>query len=324
MQTEPRVYEAYFEARAMYKRRNPVSPDVVRLYKQALAWDAAYVPALLGLAECYLTLASWSVLDPNRALALAEPLIRQVESLDPSATGLLVLQAMITSGIEWRFEEAERLFRRALEEDGADTNAFRMYGRHLLHAGCPSAATQALRTCIDLDPFTPAAFPNCAYAEWCAGRDAEARALVARGLELHPESVPALAVSALLRACSGDATAADDSRRAHETSSGVPLLASFHADVCARVGLADEARALLADAEASPAHRVFSMYAPALVALGDLERAATWLARAKAARCAWWPTLRVDPRMQDALRYPAVHAVFEDLPRLPDAVDPLD
>jgi DNA-binding winged helix-turn-helix (wHTH) protein len=152
MQTEPRVYEAYFEARALYKRRNPVSPDAVRLYKQALAWDAAYIPALLGLAECYLTLASWSVLDPNQALALAEPLIRQVESLDPSATGLLVLQAMITSGTEWRFEEAERLFRRALEEDGADTNAFRMYSRHLLHAGCPSAASQALRTCIDLDP----------------------------------------------------------------------------------------------------------------------------------------------------------------------------
>jgi hypothetical protein len=83
--------------------------------------------------------------------------------------------------------------------------------------------------------------------------------------------------------------------------------------VCARVGLEDEARALLAHAEASPAHRVFSMYVPAMVALGDLDRAATWLARAKAARCAWWPTLRVDPRMQD-----------EDLPRLPDSVDPLD
>jgi DNA-binding winged helix-turn-helix (wHTH) protein/tetratricopeptide (TPR) repeat protein len=324
MQTEPRVYEAYFEARSLYKRRNPVSPEVVRLYEQALAWDPAYVPALLGLAECYLTLASWSVLDPGKAMALAEPLVRRVEALDPSATGLLVLQAMITSGAEQRFEEAERLFRRALEEDGADTNAFRMYGRHLLHAGCPSAAAQAFHTCIDLDPFTPAAYPNCAYAEWCAGHDAEARALVARGLALHPESVPALAVSGLLRAVSGDATAADDSRRAWTSSSGVPLLASFHADVCARIGLADEARALLADADASPAHRVFSMYAPALVALGDVEPAAAWLARARAARCAWWPTLRVDPRMQDVLHHPAVHAVFADLPRLPDSVDPVD
>jgi DNA-binding winged helix-turn-helix (wHTH) protein/tetratricopeptide (TPR) repeat protein len=321
MQTEPRVYEAYSEARSLYKRRNPVGPEVVRLYEQALAWDPAYIPALLGLAECYLTQASWSVLDPNTAMALIEPLIRQVEALDSSATGLLVLQAMITSGSEQRFAEAERLFRRALEEDGADTNAFRMYGRHLLHAGCPGAATQALRTCIDLDPFTPAAYPNCAYAEWCAGQDAEARALVARGLELHPESVPALAVSALLRAGSGDATAADDSRRAWTSSSRVPLLASFHADVCARVGLTDEARALLADADASPAHRVFSMYAPALVALGEFERAAAWLARARAARCAWWPTLRVDPRMQDVLRHPGVATVFADLPRLPDAVD---
>jgi DNA-binding winged helix-turn-helix (wHTH) protein len=324
MQTVPRVYEAYFEARSLYKRRNPVSPEVVRLYEQALAWDPAYVPALLGLAECYLTLASWSVLDPGKAMALAAPLVQRVEALDPFATGLLVLQAMITSGADQRFEEAERLFRRALEEDGADTNAFRMYGRHLLHAGCPNAATQALRSCIDLDPFTPAAFPNCAYAAWCAGRDAEARALIARGLEVHPESVPALAVGAILRACNGDATAADDSRRACETSSGVPLLASFHADVCARVGLEDEARALLTHAEASPTHRVFSMYAPALVALGDVERAAAWLVRARAARCAWWPTLRVDPRMQTVVDHPAVHAVFADLPRLPDAVDPLD
>jgi DNA-binding winged helix-turn-helix (wHTH) protein/tetratricopeptide (TPR) repeat protein len=324
IQTEPRVYEAYSEARSLYKRRNPVGPEVVRLYEQALAWDPAYIPALLGLAECYLTQASWSVLDPNTAMALVGPLIRQVEALDASATGLLVLQAMITSGAEQRFDEAERLFRRALEEDGADTNAYRMYGRHLLHAGCPNAATQALRTCIDLDPFTPAAFPNCAYAAWCAGRAAEARALIARGLELHPESLPALAVGAALRACDSQATAADDSRRAYETSSGVPLLASFHADVCARVGFVDEARALLVDADASPAHRVFSMYVPALVALGEVERAAAWLARGRAARCAWWPTLRVDPRMQDVLHHPAVHAVFADLQRLPDAVDPLD
>jgi hypothetical protein len=128
----------------------------------------------------------------------------------------------------------------------------------------------------------------------------------------------------MLRAGSGDASAADDSRRAYVASSGIPLFASIHADVCARLGLADEARALVSDAESSPAPRVFSMFATALGALGDLERAATWLERAKAARCAWWPTLRVDPRMQDALRHPAVRAVFEDLPRLPDSVDPLD
>jgi imidazolonepropionase-like amidohydrolase len=62
---------------------------------------------------------------------------------------------------------------------------------------------------------------------------------VAQGLELHPDSVVALAVDAMLRACSGDASAADDSRRAYVASSRIPLFASIHADVCARLGLAD-------------------------------------------------------------------------------------
>jgi hypothetical protein len=86
-----------------------------------------------------------------------------------------------------------------------------------------------------------------------------------------------------------------------------------HADVLARAGRADEARALLAELDASWPGAAAEMRAPVHLARGDRAAALRALRDGAARRGLHVGLMRADPRLADLVRDPALAGLWHPL-----------
>ncbi len=313
-QTEPRVYEAYLEARHLFRQRDANRLErAIALYQQAVAWDPNFASAYVGLADCYGCLVGWSALSRRQGRPMIAAALAQAAALDPETPGLAIMQAAMLSGLDWQFSEAEALFQSALSNQPNDAESLLFYARHLIASGRIKAALKVMETVLSLDPLSPLTYAFYGFALYIAGRGSVGLAAVDRALELDPQGVAALGYRCLIAATQGDlSTALEAGEKARALAPGLPLIQAVYAYGCARAGHRAEATAAIRRALDRQDLPCRSFVAPVAAALGDGDATAAILTQSWRDRCPWLPIICHDPRLDPVANHPAVRGWIGD------------
>jgi TolB-like protein/tetratricopeptide (TPR) repeat protein len=281
----PEVYEAYLKGRYEWNKRTPKSLQLaVEHFTRAVELDPTYAPAHAALADCFNQLGTVMVGTGSpreyRPRAVAEAI--KALQIDPYSA-----EAHATLGyvwhFEWRWADAEKEFRRAIELNPSYSLVRTWYANMLMSELRMKEALEQVTAARELDPFSLIVNTNVAWILDGAGRHEDAIAQLRKTLAIDSTYVQARWRLAGTLASAGRFTEALDevNRLVTLSDSSSPALALLAA-IDARAGRRDDARALLDDLLARSRRQYVPPVLIALIfnALGDRDSALTWLEKA--------------------------------------------
>lgn len=288
----PDAYEEYLKGEYDWNQRTPQSLDrAVAHFERAVALDPTYAPANAALADCYnqfgtvmVGAASPREYRPRAAVAAIHALEMDPYSAEAHATLGYVYH------YDWRWADAEREFRRAIELNPNAPLPRIWYANFLASRGRMSEALAEVYRARALDPYSLIVVTNVGWILNLAHRYAEADRELRYALELDSTYVQARwrLADALLGLGQRDSARAEAARLVRETGRSSPALA-HDGDILFHAGDRDGARRILGELLARSRTGYVS---PAPVAqlyqdLGDRREALRWFARAFAEHSNW-------------------------------------
>ena len=187
---DPDAYEFYTKGRyALNSRSGP--EDLARAMKhfeEAIARDSSYARAYSGLADAWTLVANFGYDRPRPAFAKARAAALRALALDSTLAEARTSLGHILCTEDFEWEESERQFRRALDEDPGYVLTRITYAICLMATGRFAEAVTQLETARKLDPLRPAvgAVLGRAYVSW--GRPDEAIAALDHAIDLNPQA----------------------------------------------------------------------------------------------------------------------------------------
>jgi tetratricopeptide (TPR) repeat protein len=317
LNASPRVVEAFMHARAIWHRSSVGGiAGGIAMLKQALEWDPRYAPGHAALGALYTMMAWWGQGWPRELGPTITAAATRALELDPNNGAAVSTLAYVRSLIDWRPDEADRLFAKAIAIDPSSPIVPSLRACHLVAQTRFREAVESAAAALELDPFSLALNSGFAAALRMSRRYPEALEAARRTVELDPSHGPgygslALALQGLGRR--GDALAA--ARKWVALTPDAPDARAGLAYTLAAGGQRAEAGALLARArgEASTRYVVPSTFAAAALAAGSAEDAFAWLDLAVAQRCCFLGPILADPRLnpiRDDARYRRLAAML--------------
>ncbi|MCG8608044.1 protein kinase, partial [bacterium] len=126
------------------------------LAQQAIERDPGYAIAYAGLAEAYYRAASLYV-SSSEALPKAKEAALKAFELDETVVQACVALAVVTYRYDYNWDDAEKLFKRALQLNPGDATAHEEYGSNfLMSQGRFVEAIAQLKHALNLDPYSAA------------------------------------------------------------------------------------------------------------------------------------------------------------------------
>jgi serine/threonine-protein kinase len=172
----PDAYESYLRGRFEWNKRTRTSLELaVAHLTRAIELDPTYAPAHAALADCYNQFGTQLVGSGSprdlRPRAAAEAI--GALQIDPYSAEAHAALAYVRH-YEWRWVEAEREFRRAIELNTSYPYAHLWYANFLMSRRRLDEALQQVRLAQELDPFSLIINSNVGWILTIAGHDVEA------------------------------------------------------------------------------------------------------------------------------------------------------
>jgi eukaryotic-like serine/threonine-protein kinase len=183
-----RAYDLYLRGRYLWNQRTPVGlVQSVACFEQALAVDDGFALAHSGLADAYCLLAEYGVRPPDEAMPLARAAALRALELDPRSSEAHASHAMIRGMYDWEWNEAEALYRRAVELNPGYATARHWLGLDLLAIlGRFAEAHDEIEVARQLDPLSLSIMEGKPYLLMLERRYDEALEGYRRVMELDP------------------------------------------------------------------------------------------------------------------------------------------
>lgn len=305
------AYDLY--VKGQYLRYNEPA-RAQEFYERAIARDPKFAAAWAAIADAWLQRGRYTNSNPQRQFEQARAAAEKAIALDPALGDAHRALASVSADHLWRWDDADREYRRALELNPNDAFAHYGYANLLVYRRRFDAALEHSRRALELDPSSPMAGIGHGVVLRFSGRNEEAIRHLQETLRLHPRLAPAILHLGMAQTNAGHAaegmnTLQDGLASARNNSQ----LQALYAYAAAKAGHRDEALRMLRDLEAlSTRENVASAnLALAWTALGDPDKAFAWLERAYADRLfllrmlpveQGFEPLRKDPRYADLLR----------------------
>ena len=283
-------------------------------FRQVLDRDPGFARAWCGLAFAWQALTLVADMDPVQAFASSRTAVAHALALEPELAEAHVAHGVNLFWHDWDWDAAAAALQHAIALDPGLAAAHLVHA-HLLNAlGRFDQALVQARQARELDPLSPLINSLEAGFLGAAGHDEEARARIARALELAPDFWIALLERAGLALARDDpATAVVDLQRAAGLSGGNSQVLGLLGMAQAAAGRPELARDVLhgLEARALAGHVPATSLASIRNALGDRAGALDLLERGYARRDirmaflgidARWSLLRGEPRFQRLLR----------------------
>ena len=162
------AHQAYLKGHHLIKRHTPPNAErALEYFREAIRLDPNDVLSYHGAALYYLLAALMGELRPYDALTEAEDLITRGRMIDENSAMLQNTLAMLRMD-QWRWEESEVAFRRAIELEPENPHVRMMYSHLCCFGGRHDEAVQQGKMGVDLDPIDPATnfhlVKSCYYA----------------------------------------------------------------------------------------------------------------------------------------------------------------
>jgi Tfp pilus assembly protein PilF/TolB-like protein len=299
----PRAERSYLIGRYYWNKRDAESlRRSVGLFDDAIAADPTFAPAHAALADAYAVMAMNDQTDPLDGILKARQSAQQALSLDENLAEAHAVLAWIHFFYDWKWENAESEFRRALELNPNYATAHQWYGLTLIARGRFDDAIRQFRTASELDPLSSIAQTDVGVAEYYARRypfalrDAEAASAADPSFFWNHALIGAIETE---QGKMTDAIAALE--RAHRLG-GDDLDCRMRLAVAYfRAGQNLRARSLLKQLlpEVEHSHRGRYQLACVYAAFGDKRQAIDWLRRSMANHESGVAFFFVDPLMDD-------------------------
>ncbi len=271
------AHSLYLKGRHLWNHRDQASLEKsVEYFQKAIERDPNFAHAYSGLADAYLLLGSYGMIERDEAYTKAKAAAKNACELDDTlAEAHTSMGQVLRRERDWEGEERE--YRRAIELNPNYATAHQWYATLLAALGRMDEAVREVRRAEELDPLSHAILVTVAIVLDLA-RDVDgALRQIKKALALEPDFTSAVAYSGWLYAQHGMFDEAFETTNwmaehfGKEEGGVIAQRASIHA----LKGETEKARELVEQAIASEAD-------PGLVgfiwtALGDHDRAFEWL-----------------------------------------------
>jgi TolB-like protein/tetratricopeptide (TPR) repeat protein len=273
------AYTAYLKGHFLVKRHSPVnSAKALQFFEQAIHADPGYALAYHGAAIVHILDTLLGILAPRDGMARAERLLEKGLAIQTNSAMLQNTLAMLRM-FQWRWQESEEAYRRAIDLEPSNPHPHMMYALHHSFSGQHNEAWKEALTALDLDPVDPMMNFRVVQAAYYARRYDDAIQSARTAIDLAPEFHPPRSYLALaLLAAGHEEQAWTAAQKARELGCGLPFSEGQFGYVAGKLGRS-EAINVIGDLTARRA----GGYGPALpiawawLALDDLDSCGRWL-----------------------------------------------
>jgi len=304
------AYDLYLRGRFQWNKRSGEGfQKALEYFQRSLALDPNYAPAHAGIADYFVSVASWGLAPPNEAWPEAKTAVTKALEADDSLAEAHASMGVIRMWYEWDWKEAEREFLRAIELKPGQPLPHIQYNLLLVQTGRFDEAEEQIRAALALDPLSVPA--NVYLAGVFHYRRDYDRSLeqARRALELDPNDIEAHVVMALNYEQKHEyAEAIAQLEKAHKLSEYNPLILGPLGSCYGGLGDKQKALALLEELNTAAAQCYVAPISWVMLYLGidDIEHAFEWLEKAAEARDVLLCYLKVGPiydKIRNDLRY---------------------
>jgi len=186
-QTNWEAYSAYLKGRHLLldNKTNATIAVALKYFQRAIELDPNFALGYTGLADAYSEQAD-ADLDPAKAYALSKEAALHALSINPNLAEAHVSLANELFYHEWKWVEAEREYKRALELKPTYEEAHHSYSHYLTLAGRHQEALQESQRLLQMDPLSSHMNSHMGIAYNRAGRFDDAIAQFKRTIALDP------------------------------------------------------------------------------------------------------------------------------------------
>ena len=148
------AYQLYLKGRYHFlKITRTETQKAVSYFEQAIQADPSYALAYAGLADAYRGLALAGELTPTEFFPKAKMAAKRAIEIDDTLAEAHSVLGFITFWYEWNWNEAENQFRRALEIDPNNADAYIYYANLHSNLGQHAEALDEAKHARELDPL---------------------------------------------------------------------------------------------------------------------------------------------------------------------------
>jgi TolB-like protein/Tfp pilus assembly protein PilF len=274
------AYNKYLLGRHLWNQRTPASLLAsVEPLREAIALDPQYGRAWEALADAYALIPEYRSGSIREYIPLAHEAIDKALYINPKSAPALTTSAYIEFMYDYDFEDARKMFTRAIEIDPDYATAHQWYGELLAAEGKLDAALGQLQLARKADPLAQVMPHDMGWFLVWSDRSEEAYQYIHESIELNPNFQNAYRNLALLQMMHGHfEPARENIRKFYSIVKLDPATDLAIVDALENPGLrADAVELVLADEQT--ADGVFGK-ARMLMLLGEPERALESLEKA--------------------------------------------
>jgi serine/threonine protein kinase/Tfp pilus assembly protein PilF len=183
---DPEAYQLYLKGRYYWQKRTRDSLEKSKEYfNQAIEKDPSYAMAYVGLAQYYFVVPDYAPISNREATPKLQAAAEKVLAIAPDlADAHTILAGSYWNN--WKWDEAENEFKRALQLDPHSVDTHHWYGLFLSWGGRDREAIEQMEAALQLDPLNLRVNTNLGQAYWDARQDDRAFQQVKKALELDP------------------------------------------------------------------------------------------------------------------------------------------
>lgn len=308
------AYDLYLRGQYFWNKRTVSGfQQAIEYFQQAVSKDPDYSRAYAGLADCYALIGGYSTAPATDSVPKAREAAARALEINENIPEAHAALALIVQNYDWNWQESEREYRRAIELDPNYATAHHWYAEHLAWQGRFDEAFQEIERARQLDPLSLIVMADHAEILYLHREYDRAMEELRAVRKLEPNFPRAgLLVNALVeKGLYADALHEVENER--RTFGEGPWLWESLAYVYGRSGRAEQARRAIRELEQT---RQYPGIDPASVAwgyiaVGDEDKAFTWIEKAYAQHSNMMHTLKVDPGFDSLRKDPR----FQDLLR---------
>lgn len=150
-----KAFELYQLGRFYWSKRTGDGYNTsIEYFEQAIEEDPAYGLAYAGLADTYNLMALQGWIDKQEGRDKAEELAFKALALDENLVEAYTVLGSIYDYVDWDWENAERVFKKALELNPNYATAHHYYSQHLHIIGRNEEAWEHIDKAVELDPLS--------------------------------------------------------------------------------------------------------------------------------------------------------------------------